>query len=256
MSLATAPADLDTRQRARWRAVAGDHGIASLRHTHWLDAVERTYADAPGTWAARGGKVVGSVRRTPDAALEEVVIAPGETAVFGHREFRAIDRDGALALRIFDPESPTRTRLRGIQSFPWNSDWVIEGAFVAASDGETRVVRSVDGHESQEPAVGVVVLEVAGQLARLTVSRSGRGFSAVVADATSGDDAYRFRFLPIDSPDADGNVVVDFNRLFLPPCAFSDQYVCPLPPAGNRLGVRVEAGEKITELEPEESPRV
>ncbi len=209
----------------------------------------RTYAHAPGTWAARAGKVVGSVRRVPDAATEEVALAPGETAVLGDLELRAIERDGALALRVFDPESPSRTRLRGIHSFPWNPDWVIEGAFVAASDGESRVVRSVDGHERQEPAVGVVALEVAGQPVHLTVSRSGRGFSAVISDATSGEDAYRFRFLPIDPPDADGNVVIDFNRLFLPPCAFSDQYVCPLPPAGNRLGVRVEAGERITELE-------
>lgn len=248
MSLTSAPIDLDTRRQVRWDAVAGPHGIASLRHTHWLGAELRTYAHAPGTWAARAGKVVGSVRRAPDAATEEVALAPGETAVIGDLQLRAIERDGALALRVFDPESPTRTRLRGILSFPWNPDWVIEGAFVAASDGERRVVRSVDGHEREEPAVGVVALEVDGHPVRLTVSRSAKGFSAVISDATSGDDAYRFRFLPIEPPDADGNVVIDFNRLFLPPCAFSDQYVCPLPPAGNRLDVRVEAGERVTEL--------
>jgi uncharacterized protein (DUF1684 family) len=250
MSLTSAPIDLDTRRQVRWDAVAGPYGIASLRHTHWLDTEPRAYAHAPGTWAARAGKVVGSVRRTPGAVTDEVALAPGETAVIGDLELRAIERDGALALRVFDPESPTRTQLLGIHSFPWNADWVIEGAFIAASEGESRVVRSIDGHERQEPAVGVVVLEVAGQPVHLTVSRGGRGFSAVVSDATSGEDSYRFRFLPIEPPDADGNVVIDFNRLFLPPCAFSDQYVCPLPPAGNRLGVRVEAGERIIELEP------
>lgn len=69
-----------------------------------------------------------------------------------------------------------------------------------------------------------------------------------MADGTSGVDAYRFRFLPIDLPSEDGTVTVDFNRAYLPPCAFSDQYVCPLPPAGNRLGVRIEAGERVMEL--------
>ena len=44
--------------------------------------------------------------------------------------------------------------------------------------------------------------------------------------------------------DADGHVVVDFNRAYLPPCAFSDFYVCPLPPAGNRLDRPIRAGEK------------
>ena len=36
------------RERARWRAVSSEHGIASLRHTHWLDDEFRSYADAPG----------------------------------------------------------------------------------------------------------------------------------------------------------------------------------------------------------------
>ena len=44
--------------------------------------------------------------------------------------------------------------------------------------------------------------------------------------------------------DADLLVVVDFNRAYLPPCAFSDFYVCPLPPAGNRLSTPIRAGEK------------
>jgi uncharacterized protein (DUF1684 family) len=39
-------------------------------------------------------------------------------------------------------------------------------------------------------------------------------------------------------------VVLDFNRAFNPPCAFSHFATCPLPPRENRLPLRVEAGEK------------
>ncbi|HZN93790.1 MAG TPA: DUF1684 domain-containing protein, partial [Myxococcales bacterium] len=42
----------------------------------------------------------------------------------------------------------------------------------------------------------------------------------------------------------DGKVVLDFNRAYNPPCAFSHFATCPLPPRENRLAVRVEAGEK------------
>lgn len=245
MTFAPAPPDLETRRDTRWRAVAGEHGIASLRHTHWLDDQFRTYPDAPGTWAARDGQVIGLVPPAPDAAPEELALSPGDDVLVESLRLRAISRDGVLALRVFDPGAPTRTQLRGIHSFPWNDDWVKLGAFIPAAGGETRIVRSVDGHEREEPAVGVVALEIAGDPVRLTVSGGTNGFSAVVADASSSEDAYRFRFLPIEPPDAEGNVVVDFNRAYLPPCAFSDQYVCPLPPAGNRLSVRVEAGERI-----------
>ncbi len=246
----TAPADTDRRE-ARWRAVSAEHGIASLRHTHWLDAEPRSYDGAPGEWVAGDGRAVGRGLRAdaPDASADEVVLAPGESVDVGRLRLKAIDRDGAVALRVFDPEAPGRTRLRGIRSFPGGAQWVFAGEFRPAADGETRLVRTVDGYEREEPAVGTVVFEIDGVPVALTVSGGATGLSAVVADGTSNVDAYRFRFLPIDLPAADGTVRVDFNSAYLPPCAFSDQYVCPLPPAGNRLGVRIEAGERVTELD-------
>lgn len=65
---------------------------------------------------------------------------------------------------------------------------------------------------------------------------------AVLADSTSGDGSYRFRFLHSDAPDTEGRTTVDFNRAVLPPCAFADHFICPFPPPGNTLGLAVEAG--------------
>jgi uncharacterized protein (DUF1684 family) len=42
----------------------------------------------------------------------------------------------------------------------------------------------------------------------------------------------------------DAKVVLDFNRAYNPPCAFTDFATCPLPPRQNVLPVRIEAGEK------------
>jgi uncharacterized protein (DUF1684 family) len=41
-----------------------------------------------------------------------------------------------------------------------------------------------------------------------------------------------------------GEVILDFNQAFSPPCAFTPYAVCPLPPAQNRLALRIEAGEQ------------
>ena len=43
----------------------------------------------------------------------------------------------------------------------------------------------------------------------------------------------------------DGTVVVDFNLAYNPPCVFSPYATCPLPPAENRLPLRIEAGELV-----------
>ncbi|MDP9467256.1 MAG: DUF1684 domain-containing protein, partial [Chloroflexota bacterium] len=47
-----------------------------------------------------------------------------------------------------------------------------------------------------------------------------------------------------EPPAADGGVVVDFNLAYNPPCVFSPYATCPLPPAQNRLALRIEAGER------------
>lgn len=231
-----------TATDTRWHAVASPHGIASLRHTHWLSPELRAYDDAPGRWAGIDDRILG---RGLPGAEPDVSLAPGESLAIGDLLLRAIERDGAPALRVFDPDSPSRRTLTGIASYPFDEKWAIEGRFEPAGEGETRVVRSVDGHERQEASVGTIALVVDETPVRLTVSRAASGFSAVIADATSGVDSYRFRFLPIAGPEDGGAVTVDFNRAFLPPCAFSDQYVCPLPPPGNRLSARVEAGERV-----------
>ena len=45
-------------------------------------------------------------------------------------------------------------------------------------------------------------------------------------------------------PDAQGNVVLDFNQGYNPPCAFTAFATCPLPPPENRLDLAIAAGEK------------
>jgi uncharacterized protein (DUF1684 family) len=66
----------------------------------------------------------------------------------------------------------------------------------------------------------------------------------VFSDATSGQSSYSVgRFLMV-APNPDGSITLDFNRAYLPPCAFSYNFNCPMPPAENRFPFAVLAGEK------------
>jgi hypothetical protein len=65
-------------------------------------------------------------------------------------------------------------------------------------------------------------------------------------DLTSGGTTYAAnRSLLVSPPDADGTVILDFNRATNLPCAYTEFATCPLPPAENRLPVAIEAGEQI-----------
>jgi len=70
------------------------------------------------------------------------------------------------------------------------------------------------------------------------------GLFIVFADPTNGGTTYPAgRFLR--TPPVEGNrVLLDFNRAYNPPCAFTPYATCPLPPAENRLSIPVEAGEQ------------
>ena len=66
----------------------------------------------------------------------------------------------------------------------------------------------------------------------------------IFRDATSGKGTYGAgRFLYAAMP-KDGKVILDFNRAYNPPCAFTPFATCPLPPKQNWLPVAVSAGEK------------
>lgn len=104
--------------------------------------------------------------------------------------------------------------------------------------------QAVDGYRAETRYDGVVLFELDGVRLELTVERDDDGtLFAAFADATSGTESYPFRFLRLPAPDEDGNVEVDLNRAYLPPCAFSDHYVCVFPPPGNRWQVPVAGGE-------------
>lgn len=67
-------------------------------------------------------------------------------------------------------------------------------------------------------------------------------------DATSGDETYDAgRYVEVESAGMEDEVQlvrIDFNRAYNPYCAYNEDWVCPVPPAENRLSVSIRAGEK------------
>lgn len=237
---------------ARERSVRAPHGIASLRHTHWLTEEATPLDGAPGTWRADatgivGERLTGTGLTTPSGAqimTDRVELVHGEELHFGDALLRGMERDGSYALRVLDPSAPSRVSLSGISAFVPDVAWIRPARFVP-SPGVTVETESIDGHVTTESPVGRVELELGDEAVSLTVTGGPNGLWAVFSDGTSGDETYRFRFISMPAPTADGHVLVDFNRAYLPPCAFSDHYVCPLPASNNRLRTRITAGEQL-----------
>ncbi|QQG48215.1 MAG: DUF1684 domain-containing protein [archaeon] len=62
-------------------------------------------------------------------------------------------------------------------------------------------------------------------------------------DATSGKESYgAARYIDLEVQH-DDQYLLDFNYAYNPYCAYSDDFVCPLPPHENWLSVPIRAGE-------------
>jgi uncharacterized protein (DUF1684 family) len=183
--------------------------------------------------------LVDDAHATADAAPTKVA--------FGTASFYVIDRDGRKGLRVKDSEAPSRKHFLGIDSFPIDPSWRIEANWVPAQPGETLEMGSVIGTIDKYPVPGKLEFTRDGkhfELLPVIEEPGDTQYFIVFADRTSGKETYgAARFLYIDPP-KDGKVVLDFNKAYNPPCAFTGFATCPLAPPENRLDLRVTAGEK------------
>jgi uncharacterized protein (DUF1684 family) len=252
----TFTADWASWHEARERSTGSPLGLASLVATHWLAAAPSTYEGVPGSWHAAPEGIVGTGDELEGLTLLQggrpidaisgtsVILTAGQDIEWGEKRLRYFERDGALALRLLDPDAQTRATLQGIDTFPPTEEFVLAGRFRRAEPDASVEFTTIDGHRSEDAPAGFVDLDLPDGPASLTVTLERGRLHAVFADGTSGAESYRFRFLDLALPGEDGAVIADFNRAYLPPCAFSDFYVCPLPPAGNRFSTPLRAGEK------------
>lgn len=181
------------------------------------------------------------------AVLRDDSRADPTTVAFGSVSFIAIDRSGRKGLRVRDSEAETRIHFKGIERFPVDRDWHIVAEWIPLDPPFQLATGTVIGTIENYPAPGRAVFERDGQrfeLYPVLEAPDDKQLFLIFADATSGKETYgAARFLYIDPPH-EGKVVIDFNRAYNPPCAFTAFATCPLAPPENRLDLRVTAGER------------
>jgi uncharacterized protein (DUF1684 family) len=198
-----------------------------------------TVRAAPGSGVTSEGKPVTELSLAPDAKGRPRVLRLGSLSFF------AIKRGDRIGVRVKDSQSPALAAFRGVESFPADPSWRVVARFEAHARPVSIPITNVLGMTQDQPSPGVVVFERGGKTYRLDALDNGDGsLELIFADATSGRETYGSgRFLDTDPP-RDGKVVVDFNKAYNPPCAFTAFATCPLPPRQNRLALAVTAGEK------------
>lgn len=163
----------------------------------------------------------------------------------GDLVFFVIERDGRLAVRLRDLAWRAKRSFTGVECYPFDPDWRIEADWQKLAQAVTMEVPNVTGELKPVTVTRRAVFRVAGgEYALLPLEVGDNGVFFVFRDATSGKETYGGgRFLRAKPPEA-GRLLLDFNRAYNPPCAFTPFATCPLPPPENWLPVPIRAGER------------
>lgn len=266
-----------TEEIQKWRAerleeVNGADGWTTLVGLFWLNEGQNKLGSDPSNDIQlprdRAPKVAGSIflnsgivhlEAAPSAGITSDGVpasnlilqtdADGKATVLnmGSLTMFVIKRGEKIGLRVKDKQHPARTRFAGLNYFPVDPKLRVEAKFKAYNPPKIVAIANVLGMVENMTSPGAVVFELNGQTYRLdpVLEKGSNQLFIIFADQTSGKETYGAgRYLYADPPAKDGKVIVDFNKAYNPPCAFTKFATCPFPPRQNHLALAVRAGEK------------
>jgi uncharacterized protein (DUF1684 family) len=263
--------EVETWRQERLKSLKREDGWLTLVGLYWLKPGENRFGSDPGNPVilpkGKAPAVAGTLTVEGDAVRLAVqpgvaVTADGKPATpgmtvspdaggkptilqLGSLNFYLIKRGDRLGVRIKDKASPMLVNFKGLDEYPIQPEWRVVARFEPYKDKKIPIANII-GQVEDNPSPGAVVFERQGKTYRIDALEGGPegGLFLVFGDQTNGKETYGAgRFLDTDPP-KDGKVIVDFNTAYNPPCAFTAFATCPLPPAENKLALRVEAGEK------------
>jgi len=183
-----------------------------------------------------------------EAALATDLDGHPDVLALGRLSFYVIARGDRLGVRVKDPEAPARRDFKGIQYFPIDPSYRVTAIFEPYDAPREVQVPTAIGTPATMLAPGLLHFTLKGKSLSLEPyqeSPDAEELFIVFRDATSGDTTYGGgRFLSAPVPGPDKMTLLDFNRAYNPPCAFTPYATCPLPTQENTLDVAVQAGEK------------
>ena len=163
-----------------------------------------------------------------------------------------IHRGDKFALRIKDAKSAALTGFHGLKWYAPNPTYRVTARWIPYTPQKTFTIATLIGTSYPAQIPGSAEFTLYGKTYRLDPILEDPQVAKlffVLRDATSAKTTYgACRFLYTGFPDHGldhpGELVLDFNRLENPPCAYTPFATCPLPPRQNRLPIPLPVGEQ------------
>jgi uncharacterized protein len=188
-----------------------------------------------------------------------VVLAIGLYTLFG-REDNSVyeekikkEREDKNRFMRYNNTSPLsdaqKADFRELEYFPIDPEFKIKARLEAVESDKMLVLPTNDGKEERYLKYAYANFILKGKQQRLLILQPMvRQFQnklfLIFTDETTGEETYgACRYIDLVK-ETDQSITIDFNMAYNPYCAYTDEFSCPLPPAGNHVTVAITAGEK------------
>lgn len=187
-----------------------------------------------------------------------LIVIPAHLAQESKWKESAVRFQDSLNARFLSPETSILLKkdqkgFKGLDFYPIDMSYRVEARFVRTPDEKPFKMPTTTSRKPLYVKYGEAFFSLKGVECKLNIYKSiesleGGPYADFVfvpfTDLTTGDGTYGGgRYAYILNPVED-KLVIDFNQVFNPYCAYSPLYSCPIVPRENDLAVRIEAGVK------------
>lgn len=260
--------EIETARKERLRQLQKPQGWLSVIGLHWLSEGVNTIgaaADNTIVFPRVETETIGAYQLQGDdlffGKVEGVEVNEGDTEYLGgpvdvsypptianHQSlyWYVIKRGERYGIRLKDTLADQRLNFKGIPYFGIDKKFQTTAKVSIPEKEEMVSITNILGHTNDYPIAAELTFSLDGYEHTIVALDEGvDNYFVILGDATNGDSTYgggRFLY-PAKPAEGDDTILLDFNLLENPPCAFSDFATCPLPPLRNILEIKLLSGE-------------
>ncbi len=167
---------------------------------------------------------------------------------FNDMRMVVVRRSKGVGIRVWDNLREERRIFPSRQWYPIKDEYRVPATYTRFETPKIVKMPDILGAILDEPMQGFVSFELNGKQHELIVEElPDRRLFIQFMDLTNGNPTYPSGRYHYTDAHENGELYIDFNKAYSPPCAFTEYATCTFPPQENHLGVAVEAGEIFPE---------
>ncbi len=263
-------AGIETWHQERIESLKGNNGWLNLAGLFWLKEGVSTFGSKDSNdlvfpkdkISGKAGVFLLQNGIVTMTALPEVVILANEQPVksavvfhpdstrqpklaYGSLQWFIIKRDDQYGIRLRDLKSSAVDEFHGIDRYEVDPGFRVVAKLEVPPVAKRINITNVLGQTTAQDSPGTLVFTLGEKEYRLDALMEGEELFVIFGDPTNDKETYPSgRYVYAIMPGSDGKTILDFNKAYNPPCAFTPFATCPLPPSQNVLPVAITAGEK------------